>query len=445
MKIFFSLNHFLPEYVAGTEVYTYNLARSMQQAGHEVAVLIPLFDAIHNDSYHHDGIRVIRYSETSENNRQMIMGKEKPVGLKHYLDILKEECPDIVHFQEISGGRGIGIFHVKACSSLGIKIVLTFHLSTYSCQTGKLVYMEERLCDGVIRISDCTKCAYQSRGLGMIGSALLTSVSKTLFLAGLDTSAGNSKLGTALGLSSIVQKQKESLLLLSSLANKIVVLTKFYKNILERNGIEPAKIQLSPQGLTGMPVAGKIRDCSGIIKLVFVGRVSKYKGVHLLLKSLQYFPEQKISLDIYGPVTEDNYALECRKLSEKMKNVSWKGTIESNKVIEMLTSYDLLCLPSTFSEMSPLVIQEAFAAGIPVLASDVHGNAEQVKNGVNGWLFKFKDILSLRHTIEKLLAEPNLIVEAKKNIPETRSFDSIAAEHLSMYNSLLCVNSINLS
>lgn len=51
-----------------------------------------------------------------------------------------------------------------------------------------------------------------------------------------------------------------------------------------------------------------------------------------------------------------------------------------------------MSLCSTFSEMSPLVIQEAFAARLPVIASNVYGNAEQITHGENGLLFNFNDV-----------------------------------------------------
>ena len=60
-----------------------------------------------------------------------------------------------------------------------------------------------------------------------------------------------------------------------------------------------------------------------------------------------------------------------------------------------MADYDLLCVPSLSSEMSPLVIQEAFAAGIPVLASRGYGNIEQIRHGENGLVFNFNSADSL--------------------------------------------------
>lgn len=437
MKIFFSLNHFLPHSLAGIEVYTFNLVRSLQAAGAEVAVLIPYFDSEQNETYSYEGIRVIRYAENSKSSREMILGKLVPDGLAAYRAILERERPDIVHFQEISAGRGIGMYQVQAVAAMGIKILLTCHLSTYSCQTGSLVYKDKRLCDGIIRTHRCTACAYHARGINGATSVALQAASKFLYGIGINSSNWNSSLGTALGFPFLIDKKKKELLQLSQLCDKIIVLTRWYQKILEANEVPAHKIQYCAQGLTGKRVAANKRKSSLPIRVVFIGRVSKYKGVHLLLEAVQQLTADKIQVDIFGPVTEDEYAQQCVALSKNMVNVQWKGIIDPGKVIEMLYGYDLLCLPSTFSEMSPLVIQEAFAAGIPVLASNVYGNAEQVKNGVNGWLFDFKSVPSLTEKLRMLINNPALIDIAKDHIPVTRSFDELAGEHLEMYRSLL--------
>ncbi len=65
MKIIFCLHHFLPDYVAGTEIYTYNLAKNLTNSGVRVAVVIPNFDIPDTKEYKWQGIRVIKYAENS--------------------------------------------------------------------------------------------------------------------------------------------------------------------------------------------------------------------------------------------------------------------------------------------------------------------------------------------------------------------------------------------
>ena len=112
-KIVYVLNYFLPEQVAGTEVYVWALSKQLIKRGWEVIVLIPNFGINDCDEYVFDDIRVIKYPEPSGEKRDIILGIEKPMGLKFFESILKEEHPDILHFHEYSAGSGIGIEHFK--------------------------------------------------------------------------------------------------------------------------------------------------------------------------------------------------------------------------------------------------------------------------------------------------------------------------------------------
>lgn len=436
MKIIFCLNHFLPEKVAGIEVYTFNLALNLMKMGHEAVVLIPHLNGLETDSYVYDNVRVIRYAENSPDNTQIRKGLLEPSGLKNFVNVILAERPGIVHFQELAKGRGIGLFHLKALRGLGLKMVFTPHLSTYSCQTGNLVFKEQIICDGIIRVNRCTSCSYHSNGVTGIASGLLQSAAGALFATGINTNAWNSSLGTALGYPFLIAEKKRDLLLIADYCDKIISLTHWYKNILIRNKVAADKIVYSAQGLAGKPVrVGKLTVKP--IRIVFAGRISRYKGVHLIIEALKQLPAGSITVDLYGQVTEDAYAAKCISESQKMEGVNWKGQVEPHAMIGIFAKYDLLCLPSTFSEMSPLVIQEAFAAGIPVVASNVYGNAEQIEDGVNGWLFDFKNVQSLVEKLIRLINKPSLIDLAKNKIQEPRSFETVAGEHLKVYQSIL--------
>ena len=85
--------------------------------------------------------------------------------------------------------------------------------------------------------------------------------------------------------------------------------------------------------------------------------------------------------------------------------------------------------------MSPLVIQEAFAAGIPVLASKVYGNMEQVADNHNGLLFEFNSSDSLKEKIKALIDNPALLPKLKSNIVAPLNFNVVHEAYLRIYNS----------
>jgi glycosyltransferase involved in cell wall biosynthesis len=439
MKIIFCLHHFLPDFIAGTEMYTLRLAQHLKLGGVEVVIVIPNFNQVESREYEFEGTRVICYAENSVNDRKMIMGKSKPLGLSAFADILHKEKPDLVHFHELSPGMGIGIFHVSLVHQLKIPLILTFHLSYYTCFKGSLVLVEKTKCDGIIDIKRCTRCIYQSKNIEGVKATLLSKAAFALYRAGINPTSLNNSIGTALGFPFVIREIKEKVLELADMAEKIVVLGNWYKEVLEKNGVPAEKMVYIKQGLT---IDGKSPTRSNEIaiplKVVFVGRISELKGLHLLIDAVCSISEENISLHIYGPETEDNFATACRKKTNNKNNIHWGGIIPADQVIPMLSAFDLLCLPSTFSEMSPLVIQEAFAAGIPVLASDVYGNAEQIQEGINGWLFGFKKSMDLAEKLLYLIGHLDLLKNVKNNLPASvHNFQMVASKHLELYSSVV--------
>jgi glycosyltransferase involved in cell wall biosynthesis len=87
--------------------------------------------------------------------------------------------------------------------------------------------------------------------------------------------------------------------------------------------------------------------------------------------------------------------------------------------------------------MSPLVIQEAFAAGLPVIASNVYGNAEQISHNHNGLLFGINNVNELRVQIMRCINEPLLLLDLTKNIKPPRSFKEVGKEYIDLYKNLM--------
>ncbi len=437
MKIIHCLNFFFPDHIAGTEVYTMSLIRELQKVSIESVVVIPNFGKEISDEYVTEGVRVIKYPETSVLDRELVMGKRKPDGLLYFEQLLKKETPEIVHFHEFSSSNGITQHHIHLAKQIGFKVIMTFHLSGYSCKTGNLMYKDESLCDGIIDIQKCTNCIYSVKHIPPFQKKLLLAASMLAYRLKIDTSNSDNRLGTALGFPFLINKLKKELYDLADDCDQLVVLTNWYRTILENNGIAKSKITHIAQGLPGNEEKKvEKQEFTGVLRLVYVGRISPVKGIHLLLEAMKQIPGDKISLDIYGEINQDDYAQKCIKDSELLPNVKWKGVVSQYKVVQTIAMYDILCLPSAFSEMSPIVIREAFAAGVPVLASDVYGNAEQVNDNGNGWLFKFMDSRDLFLKLTDIIDHPEKISDAKKNIPETRGFQEVATEYINLYKKI---------
>lgn len=417
MKVIHVLNHFLPQQTAGTEVYAWSLSKQLQKLGIEVQVLIPNYSQSMAAEYMYDAVKVHQYAEPSLIDRRLVLGLRATDGLGQFIAYLKKEQPDIVHFHELAGSNGITLQHVRAAKVEGAKVIMTFHLATYSCKTGSLYYKSQSLCDGKIDLQKCSNCYLHSRGYD-ITARFITSASLLLNQLSISASKWNNKIGTALGLVSIIAKLKLDLSTLVSECDRVITIAKWYRRVLLANGIDENKIIHIPQALPQKTNHVSIEPKSAHIplRLVFLGRINKFKGLHLLIEAIEGIAPSLVQLSIFGNSDDWEYENNLRNYTRVMKNVSWHGKVKQDDVVLMLRQHDMLCICSTFSEMSPLVIQEAFAAGIPVLASDVYGNAEQIRHEQNGLLFQFNNVVALRNQIRRCIYEPNLYQNLVKNI-----------------------------
>ena len=439
MKIIHVLNAYLPEHIAGTEVYVAALTRELHLKQIESVILIPNTKD-EKEEYYFEDVKVIKYAESSVADRDTITGQKAPPGLQNFLYVLKNENPDIVHFHELAGSIGIGNFHVEAAKKAGFKSVMTFHVVKYSCKTGTLMYMGKSKCDGIIDAMRCSKCWVHYKGENGFRKDLIIAGFSVMNFVRIDTRFIKNELGTALAFPKIVTQLKNDLLRIEKNTAKFVVLTQWYKDILIKNGIDKNHIELIYQGL---PTINRKPDFTkknnSKLKVVFVGRISHFKGVDILIAAIQLLSRDEIELDIYGAATDKKYEEFCYQLSKSMDNVFWKGSIEPELVIETIQHYDIICIPSAVSEMGPFVLKEASAAMVPAIASNVYGNAEQIIDGKNGWLFNFNDSNDLKNKLQQLINDPSLIEKAKQHITPVKSFDRVAEEHEKLYKEILAV------
>jgi glycosyltransferase involved in cell wall biosynthesis len=438
MKILLVLNKYLPDQVAGTELYVHALARYLKAAGNEVKVLIPKFGSTRNEQYEFEGVSVLQYGEPTSTSidKRVVMGFDPPSGLPNFKEILSRELPDIVHFHEISGSNGITVFHVATAQLLGAKILVTFHLAGNTCKTGSLKYLETFDCDGFINISKCSRCTIHKYS-GASAAFLVGASSAVLYRLGWNTGRFKNRLGTALSIPFQLKALQQRFELLVKSSDKLISITDWYSQVLVRNGVQTEKISIIPQALP-MAIAyhSKKSKTSSTLRLVFAGRISVFKGIHLMLDAMERLVQQPVELDIYGQPDGSEYAVQQIDRMKRLQNVRYMGVVENEIMQEVLVDHDALLLASTFSEMSPLIIQQAFAAGIPVIASNVPGNKEQVIHEKNGLLFEFNNSTSLQLQLERCLSENELINTLKKGISRPLDFSSVGSAHVDLYQSL---------
>ena len=107
------------------------------------------------------------------------------------------------------------------------------------------------------------------------------------------------------------------------------------------------------------------------LRLAFLGRIDVQKNVDYALNLLCRV-KTPVQFDLFGPVSDEDYAQHCRALAEQMPEhicVAFKGTLPHPDVLDALKTYDLFLFP-TKNENFGHVIHEALRAGLPILISD---------------------------------------------------------------------------
>ena len=207
-----------------------------------------------------------------------------------------------------------------------------------------------------------------------------------------------------------------------------------------RFGIPPSRMLLQDQGIDVRPFAGLTREPSDRLRLGFAGSLMASKAPHVLLEAVAGLPPGRVSLTIAGDLApyhgDDSYAGIVRPMLQK-RGVEWLGGVAHERVPALLASIDVLVVPSIWIENSPFVIKEAFAAGLPVVASNLGGMAELVQDGRNGLLFTAGDPADLRRVITRLLDEPGLLATLREGIPRVKTIDEDAAWTQALYEEVV--------
>ena len=176
-------------------------------------------------------------------------------------------------------------------------------------------------------------------------------------------------------------------------------------------------------------------------QFVVLGQVSQRKGSLVLLEAIRLLPKRirkLIRIEIHGSTqyAEDDFKL---KFQESMRQfdgtVTACGPYIAKDVGEILRRNGWLIVPSIWWENWPTVIQEAFAAGRPVICSDIGGMAEKVKHGVSGMHFRGNNAAHLSARIEECATAPELWKRLCAGVPKPPTIDQTVDEMLGLYGS----------
>ncbi|MFH1550591.1 MAG: glycosyltransferase family 4 protein [Planctomycetota bacterium] len=456
MKILQVIHDFLPRHRAGAEIYTFNLCACLAKK-HDVHLLFTEHEPAKAEySLERGQYKDIPFTRVINNHCRRAFEETYNDSAMDavFRTVLDETRPDIIHFQHLLYHS---VNYVGIARERGIPTVATLHDFWPLCeQEGKRIrpsFENEKepggdslkLCEE-INPSLCARCVSCWPTIAPRSKrAVYDVLQKIRSLTGWDPTNIAKRLSEHLPEASGPPKpilnvkadqiaaRNEYIRRAYAQIDRIISPSPFLKSEFERHGYPAEKIILSDYGFDTSPFERFDREPTEGVRFGFVGTVSEMKGVHVLAEAFNRLEDRKATLHVFGSMeTFPRYANRVRSLIGR-DGAYFHGAFEPADVARTFEQFDVLVTPSIWYENSPLVIHEAFMSGTPVIATNLGGMADLVRDGEWGLLFERGDNEDLADKMARLSQEPGLIAKLSSNIPPVKTIQDDADKLTALY------------
>ena len=452
MRILQVAHGFPPFSKAGAEVFAYGLSRALVRQGHEVTV----FHRFANRSEPEysvergevDGLPVIRINNTFQDCDRFEKTYRNQTIDRHFGEALDRERPDVVHFHHVTC---LSVDLISEAHRRGIPIVYTLHDYWLICQRGQFLKRDLSPCPGQ-EDGECVKCLTSQLNLTR-GRAKATRMLKRAIPA-LDTLQGAGAKRLLKGAYDLyasafhgsrreeleqVRARMQHVRDVCSTVDAFVSPSRFLKERFVDFGIPEDRIVYSTLGFNKTYYDSVKKVIGEGMRFGYLGTWIPPKGLHVLIEAFNGFSDVRATLHIYGyglPYEGyEDYEGDLEKLIQSPR-IFLEGPYDNKDVGEILAKLDVLVVPSIWQENSPLTVQEAFLAGVPVIVSRLGGMEELVQDEVNGLTFEPRDSSDLRAKMMRFVCEPGLLARLRPKPPGVKSLEESAEEHLRLFRKL---------
>lgn len=298
------------------------------------------------------------------------------------LKLLRDARPDAAHFHNIFPLISPSAY--SACRETGVPVVQTLHNYRLLCPAATF-FREGRICE------DCLNKT--TPWPGALHGCYRKSCSQTALV------------GAMLTFHRWLKSWDRQV-------DLYVALTEFSRQKFIQGGLRANKIVVKPNFVS--PDPGE-RNGDGEYVL-FVGRLSEEKGVRTLIRAWRSLRDVPLRIAGDGPLAVEVRAFVDR---EKLHQVELLGAQTYESVIELIKTARFLIFPSQWYETFGRVAVEAFACGVPVLASRLGAMAEIVEDGSTGMLFNPGDPVDLAAKVRWAVENPGAMAQMGKNARRT--------------------------
>lgn len=338
-------------------------------------------------------------------NWHLLKAAHRESVLTGFADLLRALRPTIVHAHHYMH-LGIEFLQVVRSVDPGIRIHLTLHEYMAICRNnGQMIKTDGRLCTRATP-DDCRACFPQH-------SAEDFWLRKQFLSGHFD------------------------------LVDGFVSPSRFLRQRYIEWGIDPARITVIENGQADEPPLpprpldeGQARNRFG-----FFGQITPFKGLDVVLEALSQL-RRKQRRDIVLEVHGANLELQTADYRDRVEQaraplveegvVQWVGPYQPHELRNRMAGVDWVVVPSIWWENSPMVIQEAFLCGRPLLVSDIGGMAEKVRDGIDGLHVGSGNRAHWGATMRRA-TDPGLWEQLRNGIVRPASHAQVAERHLQAF------------
>ncbi|HEX6974208.1 MAG TPA: glycosyltransferase [Vicinamibacterales bacterium] len=443
MRILQIVHGFPPAGCGGTEAYVHDLATALAATGlDEVVVLTreadPQRPELSVRRYRDGAVSVVAINNLFQACANFEESYTNPALRRIARELIAQIDPDVVHVQHLTCLSTGLLEDVKAA---GIPLVMTLNDYWLICHRGQLFDRDGHRCagpfddgcgacipPGMLASPTAFRAGRLARTLPIPGAA--AAVGAVLKAVEAVTPRERTREATSLRLQQMRDAARHADLFLAP--------SRTMAAMFERFGL--TNVRACDQGIDLRPFAQLRRKPSPTLRVAFAGSLIPSKGPHVLLEAAALLPAGTIALDVIGATApyhgDDDYAARIEPLLQRAP-VRHYGPIPHERMAAALADVDLVVVPSVWIENAPFIIREAFAAGVPVVASDLGGMAEMVRDGVDGRLFPTGDAAALAAILRHLGEDRSELERLRVGIRPPMSIEQDAANCRAVYTSLV--------
>jgi GT2 family glycosyltransferase/glycosyltransferase involved in cell wall biosynthesis len=436
MRLLVVAHGFPPLHQGGSEIYADSHARALRRLyGDDILILTRENDPARPEYdvrvERRDGLRIAWINNTFAKVSSFEATYRNATIERVAARVIEEFRPEAAHIHHLTC---LSTTIIQSLAARDVPIVFTLHDYWLQCHRGQLFDINHRVCEGPAR----TGCAHCVPTLAA-GGATLRAGARAVRTLEYHLPAGPArrlrqlalKLGKAVASAdeakSQVEQRCDHMRSVCEHVGQFLAPSQYLREQFVRFGIPADRIAIARYGFDHAPFANLVRTQSKMLRLGFIGSLMISKAPHVLLEAFAKLPPGRATLDLFGTYVpyhhDDGYRHRLEKLFA-IDNARVHGVIAHDRIPQALATIDALVVPSIWPENSPLVIQEAFLAGVPVVAAEIGGIPELVDHGDNGLLFRPNDVNDLHRTLMRLLDEPTLLNALSTDPQSVRTIDN---------------------